>query len=824
MADNSILCCSCYTIPTLFLLLSSLFGYSHSINEQLGSHNSFTVSSFRYPESEVKPYDLRYIRVDLPPWFSSLSIAVESDVDLDAKSISKVPKSTLPMICFRDGSPPLPDVLNISLVELGPVSNSSFEALHGPENVQCYPMQKNIMVKLTNEQISPGVWYLGLFNGIGPTRTQSKMIIRSPAYSFSANVSVEGCTTSTMWGQYCNQTIDSLSCSPSDSFNPIENVSNADFQTTENVVSCKNVETSCLGEGEVKVYSLEVQEVAEQLIIMIVNVSSSTTLSSNAFNASGTNLTYFVRHGAMPSIALHDYSGDLNKASLVIRFPKIGRWFIAISPSLSNGFRRNQNISIQICYSFKWQVLQCPLGKAGFNCTSERYVLETVLRRDSSPFESYYLPVSGKVSPDSANFPLEPLLSNASYGGEPDNSWTYFLLNIPRGAAGGNIHVRLTSDTKINYEIYARVDGFASLDNWDYYYANKSRSSDGSAFFLLYNSSEGKVDFYILYVQEGTWTFGLRNLNSTNNASNDQTIMSVSVERCARKCSSHGECKVALDASGLTSYSFCSCDRTHGGFDCSVEIVSHQGHIKQSIALIASNAAALFPAYWALRKKAFAEWVLFTSSGISSGLYHACDVGTWCALSFGVLQFMDFWLSFMAVVSTFVYLTTINEAYKRTIQTVVAILTALMAITKATRSSNIILVMSIGACGLLIGWLIEFSTHLRSFSFPTEICLNMPAWWHTIRRWFNNLLKTLLRRFRWGFLLVGFTALAMAAISWKLESTESYWIWHSMWHITIYTSSFFFLCSKVETIHSENQTLPDGNYALTRQDSFPRGE
>lgn len=50
-----------------------------------------------------------------------------------------------------------------------------------------------------------------------------------------------------------------------------------------------------------------------------------------------------------------------------------------------------------------------------------------------------------------------------------------------------------------------------------------------------------------------------------------------------------------------------------------------------------------------------------------------------------MFQFMDFWLSFMAVVSTFVYLTTIGEAYKRTIQIVVAILTALMAITKATR-------------------------------------------------------------------------------------------------------------------------------------------
>lgn len=46
---------------------------------------------------------------------------------------------------------------------------------------------------------------------------------------------------------------------------------------------------------------------------------------------------------------------------------------------------------------------------------------------------------------------------------------------------------------------------------------------------------------------------------------------------------------------------------------------------------------------------------------------------------------MDFWLSFMAVVSTFVYLATINEVFKRAIHTAVAILTALLAATKATR-------------------------------------------------------------------------------------------------------------------------------------------
>nr|GEX12655.1 EGF-like domain-containing protein [Tanacetum cinerariifolium] len=69
-------------------------------------------------------------------------------------------------------------------------------------------------------------------------------------------------------------------------------------------------------------------------------------------------------------------------------------------------------------------------------------------------------------------------------------------------------------------------------------------------------------------------------------------------------------------------------------------------------------------------------------------------------------KFMDFWLSFMAVVSTFVYLAANDEASKRTIHIVVAILTTLMAETGATRSSNIVLVIAIRSIRLFVGWLI----------------------------------------------------------------------------------------------------------------------
>ncbi|EPS65174.1 hypothetical protein M569_09604, partial [Genlisea aurea] len=641
---------------------------------------TYTISSIAYPKSSLQPYDWSYIKVDLPPWFSSMSLSLETDADTDISKLNNGSGSSVPIICFREGSPPVPDVYDTSLTGFVPeyISNGSFLSSKSLQNAEkCYPLQKSIFLRLTNEQISSGTWYFGIFNGIGAVRTQSKMINRGSSYSFSGNVSVEGCTISTMLGPSCNLSANVLSCNTIDSFTGASAMNSSAYT----VVACQNADgLICHGNNSEQIYSLEVMELVEELHITASNLTFSGTQRSNITGSYG--LICYARHEAIPLETMHDFSGEIsNNVTLVIKFPKRGRWYITIRPSSTD-----QNRYLKSCYVLRCLVNFCPPDKAGLNCAFERYMLQAHLRKNPAiPYEAYYVPNTETMSTAyPLDFSLESFLSNSTAEMKND-SWTFFTMDIPYGASGENIHFRLSSDANIDYEVYARYGGLPSVIGWDYFYTNSTSNSNGSMFFKLYDSKENQISFSVIYARAGTWCFGFRKLD--NLTSTAQTSVALSLERCPKKCSSHGTCQMSLDYSGLALYSYCACDRNYGGFDCSIELVSHRGnwHVGQSIFLIGSNVAAILPAYWALRRKAFAEWVLFTSSGVSSALYHACDVGTWCVLSFHVLQFLDFWLSFMAVVSTFVYLTAISEVGKRTIHTVVAIITALLAETGPTR-------------------------------------------------------------------------------------------------------------------------------------------
>jgi hypothetical protein len=56
----------------------------------------------------------------------------------------------------------------VTVLVSGSFSNGSFQRIQGPQNVQCYPMQRNITATLTNEQVCqqsfPNCGRCGLFH------------------------------------------------------------------------------------------------------------------------------------------------------------------------------------------------------------------------------------------------------------------------------------------------------------------------------------------------------------------------------------------------------------------------------------------------------------------------------------------------------------------------------------------------------------------------------------------------------------------------------------------------------------------------------------
>lgn len=200
-----------------------------------------------------------------------------------------------------------------------------------------------------------------------------------------------------MWGRYCNQTINPLFCTPSSGYNfAQEDVSEAKlFNQTINNVFCQNsLGTSCHGDGEPKVYTLDIMGVAEELNITAMNVRLNVTPSNTTSNSNGIDLLCFARHGAIPSATLHDYSINLSKSPLVIRSPRVGRWYITLLPvNLSKDLGGVQDGNMSVCYSMESKVLECSLGKAGSNCIWEKYILQVGLLVNvfSVPMKFYFV-------------------------------------------------------------------------------------------------------------------------------------------------------------------------------------------------------------------------------------------------------------------------------------------------------------------------------------------------------------------------------------------------------------------------------------------------
>lgn len=188
-----------------------------------------------------------------------------------------------------------------------------------------------------------------------------------------------------MLGKFCNQKVNRLSCKANHTLTGIGKKNELYRATGKNVISCGNANgITCHENGVPKAYSLDVEGIGEKLLISVANLSFNGAQNSNVTGSY--YVMCYARYGGMPLETVYDFSGDISKVPLVIQFPKAGHWYITVQPiDRSTKSKGTQNNSLKVCYLLEWQVLWCPVGKAGLNCTSERYMLQVIFYFDLPP-------------------------------------------------------------------------------------------------------------------------------------------------------------------------------------------------------------------------------------------------------------------------------------------------------------------------------------------------------------------------------------------------------------------------------------------------------
>ncbi|XP_025266403.1 post-GPI attachment to proteins factor 6 isoform X1 [Camponotus floridanus] len=177
----------------------------------------------------------------------------------------------------------------------------------------------------------------------------------------------------------------------------------------------------------------------------------------------------------------------------------------------------------------------------------------------------------------------------------------------------------------------------------------------------LSSLNKHNTNFSIVYPQPGTWYIISHMICYNWNGKSVHCqygeismIMNVRIRKCIfsdqKPCGNHGICQEIQK--NVLHYATCNCFKGYTGWDCTdiSNTITAISSFMSAMLLILSNAFFIPAIYIAIKRKLYAEGLVYLATMLFSSLYHACDQngGQFCIVKYEVLQYNDFFSSILA--------------------------------------------------------------------------------------------------------------------------------------------------------------------------------
>ena len=343
--------------------------------------------------------------------------------------------------------------------------------------------------------------------------------------------------------------------------------------------------------------------------------------------------------------------------------------------------------------------------------------------------------------------------------------WEVFPLTDSGGTLDITISVLKTNRFQENISVIGCLSNELSL--------NASNCSDG---ILRVNSLGAKTTWHIPFPLSGMWTLGVRlECGSVMSCANLMQIvqLNVLVRSCIDGCFAdryHGKCGIYRSDSIL--FSACRCKVGWRGLACNDgrNALSYATQLLHTLLLTLSNFMFIPCVLLAIYRKFYTESLVYFFVTFMSTFYHACDQPgqvVYCILPYETLQFSDFLSSITAIWFTLIAVAKLPLPVESFLQILGLIA---MSVCVSFDRFNVWTTVVPAVVGVII------------------VTSNWGFKCHKAHKCYPGRKKTLFSIIP-GTICAG-VGLCLYAF---VETTENYYIVHSMWHILMATSVLFLL-------------------------------